>query len=544
MSCFPELTYAVYVDGELPADEKRSLEAHLVGCRRCRELVVALREEAELVTDVLQERTREARPAASRPAPARGIALGLGPALVVAASVTLALGWLLDTLRAAWLDQFTPLSMRGVADMVFDLIFLLRDEAPAAFEVALAVAAMASTSALLCFALTAVLRRSSGPGLLMLAALLALVAPAAPSQAHFGLHEHPDYTLPAGETHDGTLVATGGNVNIDGVVAGDLIVFSKRLTVRGEVRGNVIAVARNIELPGTVTGSVHLGGVRMNVSGEVHDNLYAAGEYFTLGGSASVGRDAALLGQNGVFEGSVARDLLVAADTVELRGSVGRNLGAWVEQLALLDGARVEGDIDATLPPETEIEIASGARVGGETRTRVRELHHERGFSRFLETRLYVWLVLQIAAGFVVGMLLHVFVPAVFGGRLETTGAFFRSMGVGFLAVVAAPIALVLIGLTVVGIPLALLGLELYLTLLCLSGIVVAALIGSALVHPRGDGWTSFGLTLLTGLVILIVASHLPFLGGLVWVIAVLTGMGLLVDRARAAWASVHREPV
>jgi hypothetical protein len=94
-----------------------------------------------------------------------------------------------------------------------------------------------------------------------------------------------------------------------------------------------------------------------------------------------------------------------------------------------------------------------------------------------------------------------------------------------------------------VGIPLALLGLELYLTLLCLSGIVIAALIGSALVHPRGDGWSAFGLTLLTGLVILVFASHLPFLGGLVRVIAVITGMGLLVERARAAWASVHRVP-
>jgi anti-sigma factor RsiW len=543
MSCFPELSYAVYVDGELPPDEAQSLEAHLVGCRHCRELVVALREEADLLADALQERIREARPAASRPAPARGLALGLAPALAVVGTATLALGWILDAARAAWLDQLTPLSMRGVADMVFDLIFLIRDEAPAAFEVALAVAAMASTSALLCFALTAVLRRSSGPGLLMLAALLALVAPAAPSQAHFGLHERPDYTLPAGETHDGTLVATGGNVNIDGVVTGDLFAFSKRLTVRGEVRGNVIAIARNIELPGVVRGSIHLGGVRTNVSGEVHDNVYAVGEYFTLGGSASVGRDTAVLGQNGVFEGSVGRDLLVGARRIELRGSVGRDLRAWARRLALLDGARVEGDVDAALPPETEIELASGARVGGETRTRVRERHHERGLSRLLEPRFYVWLVLRIAAGLAVGMLLHAFLPGLFASRLETAAAFFRSMGVGFLAVVATPIALALIALTVVGIPLALLGVEIYLTSLFLSGIVLAALIGSALVRPRGEGWSAFGLTLLTGLAILVVASQIPFLGGLVRVIAVLTGMGLLVDRTRAAWASIHRVP-
>ena len=48
MSCPTELTYAVYLDGELPPEQVRPVEAHLVQCRRCRELVVALREEAEL----------------------------------------------------------------------------------------------------------------------------------------------------------------------------------------------------------------------------------------------------------------------------------------------------------------------------------------------------------------------------------------------------------------------------------------------------------------------------------------------------------------
>jgi anti-sigma factor RsiW/cytoskeletal protein CcmA (bactofilin family) len=543
MSCFPELTYAIYVDGELPAEEAHPVEAHLVGCRRCRELVVALREEAEFVTDVLQERVREARPAASRAAPARGLALGLGPALAAAAAVALALGWILETVRTEWLDQLTPLSIRGVVDMSFDVIFLLRDEAPAAFEVALAVAAMASTSALLCFALTALLRRSSGPGVITLAALVAIVAPAAPSQAHFGLHRHPDYTLAAGETHDGTLIASGGNIDIDGVVIGDVFAFSKRLNVRGEVRGNIVAIARNIELTGAVQGSAHLAGGRTDVSGEVRDNLYAAGEYVSLSGSARVGRDAAVVGEDGVFEGSVARDLFVGGENIELRGSVGRNLGAWAERLALLDGARVGGDIDAVLPADTEVEIAPGARVAGETHTRVRIRHHDRGYARFLEPRFYVWMVLQIAAGFAVGMLLHAFVPGVFGGRLETVGAFFRSLGVGFVAVVAAPIALLLVALTVVGIPLALLGAEIYVTSLFLSGILVAALIGSALVHPRGEGWTAFGLTLLAGLTLLIVASHVPFLGGLVRVIALLAGMGLLVERLQAAWASIHRAP-
>ena len=77
MSCFPEWIYSVYVDGELPDAEKRPVESHLVSCR---ELIVALREEAGLLGDSLHER----EPAQLRPraaAPVRGLALGGAPTL-------------------------------------------------------------------------------------------------------------------------------------------------------------------------------------------------------------------------------------------------------------------------------------------------------------------------------------------------------------------------------------------------------------------------------------------------------------------------------
>ena len=56
MSPVPEWKFGAYVDGELSPAEMREVEAELVRSRRARELVVALREEASLLGDVLQER--------------------------------------------------------------------------------------------------------------------------------------------------------------------------------------------------------------------------------------------------------------------------------------------------------------------------------------------------------------------------------------------------------------------------------------------------------------------------------------------------------
>ena len=59
MSCFPEATYSVYVDDELPADQVHPLELHLMQCRDCRGVVLALREEGDLLGDAMHERLRE-----------------------------------------------------------------------------------------------------------------------------------------------------------------------------------------------------------------------------------------------------------------------------------------------------------------------------------------------------------------------------------------------------------------------------------------------------------------------------------------------------
>ncbi|MGI9590630.1 MAG: zf-HC2 domain-containing protein [Myxococcota bacterium] len=533
MSCHPEHVYAIYADGELTPEERRPLESHLVGCRRCRELVVALREEAELLGDVLLERP-QARPSpAPAAAPARGIALGIGPVLLAGLGGLVALGWLLETVRPAADRWIAPFNRKGVSDMAFDLIFLLRDEAPAAFEVGLAVAAMASVSALLTFALTMLMRRWQGPGMLLIAALLALAFPAAEGRAHFGMHEHEDYTLPAGETHDGTLVISADTANVDGNVAGDLLALSNRLTIRGEVDGNVVVVARQLEIPGRVRGSVYSGSARAHVADTVDGNFYTFSEAFTLAAGAKVERDTAALIESAVLEGTVGRDLFLGGDDGELRGTVGRNVMAWLERLALLDGARVGGDVDATIPEGEEVEISSGARIAGELVTGAPSDHRGRGLARYTEPGFYVWLAVNLAGAFAVGMLLRLLLPAIFEVRVETPGAFLRTLGVGFIVLVAMPAALLVMAVTLVGIPLALIGLGLYLASLYVGSIVVAGLVGMTVVHPRSEGWGAFGLALLAGLALTIVAANTPFVGILIKILVVLLGLGLITERSR-----------
>lgn len=547
MSCHSELTYAIYLDGELPPGERRALESHLISCLPCRELVVALRGEAEALGDALQERPHAPhRQPETAHTPARGLALGLAPALLAAVLATSALGWLLDVAWPAVRTLIAPLAFGGIYDMAFDLFFLLRDEAPAALEVGVAVAAMASLSALLCFSLTVVLRRWSGPTLLGLGVVLAVGSMPGVGHAHFGLHEHHDYSLPAGEVHDGTLLAHGDTVTIDGVVDGDLIALTRWLVLRGEVRGNVIGVARDVEVSGAVTGSLIVAGRSGRIAGSVGGNLYGfGGESFALAPSGRVERDLVAAGDEVRVEGSVGRDVFAGGDAVEVRGQVGRNVHAWADSVSLQDGARVEGDVDAILPHGQEVDVAAGAVVNGATASRESEHGRNReGFALLADPGFWALMALHIGAGFAVGLALYGLLPGVFGARLATAGAFFRSLGLGFAAVVLPPLALALLALTLIGIPLALMGLFGWLIALYASFVVVSFLVGRSLVPPRDASWTAFGLALLAGLVVVVIVTHLPYLGGTLRVLTILTGIGLLAERMRGGWPALTQRPI
>jgi len=75
-----------------------------------------------------------------------------------------------------------------------------------------------------------------------------------------------------------------------------------------------------------------------------------------------------------------------------------------------------------------------------------------------------------------------------------------------------------------------------YLTALFLSVIVVASLAGRSLLRRDPRRPAGFGVVLLVGLAVTLVAMSLPWVGGLVAVIVVLTGTGLLVEAARDLW--------
>jgi len=536
VSCPPESSWAVYADGELAGDPLRRAEAHLISCADCRARVLALREEAQLLADVLHERAPAVLSVLREPAPARGLALGLPLALAAALAVVSVGGVVLESSLPGGLEVLNPLRLKGAIEMTFDFAFWARDEVPGLVEFVLAVAVLLSVSALGSFALSHLVRRiGSVAGLGLVAALLG--SDPLPAAALEARHEHRGrVSIGAGETLRDTLVVSAHGLDVDGVVEGDLVAAVERLTLRGRVTGNVFVFAEEVEVSGAIGGALVTVGKEVRVEGEVGGNLYGAAWEIVFAAAGRGRGDAHFASENVVLEGAVERDLACLCESIEVRGSVGRHVVARAERVAILGDARVGGNVDAFLPEGEAVKVAEGASVAGEVSTSA--IERREGYLRHWQRPgFYLFFVIQFAAGLVFGLLLYSLAPRLFQAEVRTAGEFFRTAGWGFLALVATPVAIVLLALTLVGIPVAVLALFALLTALYAADILVGALIGRALLRPE-ERPAAFGRALLVGYGIVLAGHAIPFLGIAVGVVSALLGLGLLVDRARVYWAA------
>ncbi len=533
MSCPAEWEVGAYVDGGLAGSELRALEAHLVGCERCRVVVLTLRDETQLLNAALRGAPVPAAAAPVIEAPAAGVAIGLPLALGLSLAATTAVSLLFDARLPSGLGWLHPSRLLGVNEMILDTIFALRSQASGWLEFGVALALLASLAAIGSFAASLLLRRVGGAALLALP--LVLFAPG-DADAKPELRRGDSVRIGAEERVDSSLVVQGDDVTLDGSVAGDLLSMSEHLAVRGVVEGNLIASGHDVEITGEVRGNVLVFAGEARIEGKVLGNVYAVADTLTLARGASVAGDMANFADRVRVEGDVARDYSGFGNDISVTGSIGRDLTTWADEVQLESTARVGRNLEVHLEAEEDLRLDPAAVVSGETQ-RIHteddiEIHWGPGHL-LPEWELHL---LLFTAALVFGLALHLLVPGVFRGSVATGEEFFVALGLGALALIGVPIALFFVGITLIGIPVALLGGAAYCVALYLGGIVVAVLIGRTVTRIRSDRFLDFGLVLVVGLLLFRLLTLIPLVGVPAWVILHLVGLGLLVRAARAGW--------
>ena len=362
-----------------------------------------------------------------------------------------------------------------------------------------------------------------------LIALIALfLAPLAASAATL----RADTTLTITEPPLGNAYLAASELRVHVPLAGDLVVAAGSLEATAPIEGDALFAAGTASFSAPITGDVRAAGGRIYVGEAVGGELAALAGHLTVTGKASEVRAA-----GGTIEllGGASGPVVVYGGTIVLSGVFEGDVRVTAsDSVRLTEGTSIRGVLEYNAPQEAAIpesaQIDGGVRYVGSASfvptAEEAKTFALAGLGIFFLVRL---VAAMLAAGLAVGLFPE------FARRVthEATGRslkrFFMLVLLGFAAVVATPVLILLLLASFVGIGIAALLGATYVLMLMLGYLYAGVLVGSlfaryALKRP-GVSWRSAAF----GILVLYVIGLLPVIGILISSIVAAAALGAII---------------
>ena len=333
-----------------------------------------------------------------------------------------------------------------------------------------------------------------------------------------------DVTVRVNSTDD--VFAAGGTVRVDQTSADHLVLAGGDISVADVSIQDLFAAGGTIKL----------------VSGGASDDIVAAGGEIDVGPDFTIGSSAVLTGGEVRIETPVPADLRVGAGDAYINSQVGGDARLSGELVTLGPKARIAGDL---FYRTGNLVLEPGAVVTG------RQLPMPETDRSAMEAwgqgagRLFAMFALSVLLGFtVLVMVIAVAVPALMRSASDMIRQRpLQSLGIGALIAVGAPFLIVLLFASVVGTPLAMLVAAICIAL---TPVALAATAYFAGMEARrmATGQTEPPAGILArllwpalGAAIILILGLIPLAGLLVWILALLFGLGAIATRGGKALA-------
>ena len=323
------------------------------------------------------------------------------------------------------------------------------------------------------------------------------------------------------------LFAAGGTVNVDGAQADHLFLAGGEISVSEANVSDLVVIGGEIELrDGSIEDDIVIGGGEIIVAPE-----------FGIGGSAVIAGGTVRLGT------PVPGDLRIGAGDVYVNSAITGDARLSGEKIVLGPNARIGGDLfyrseDITIDPAAVIE-------GERTVMPMTDRHAMEDFGKGAGQFFLLFGLSILVSYFVLVTALVVAVPRL----MRATSDMIRtkplqSLGIGVLYAFIVPVLAFLLFSFVIAAPLAVLVIVISIALTPIAlavtshfiGVTARDLITKKPESERGSAelilWPILGVVILFGLTLI------PVAGLLVWLLAVLFGLGAFAKQAANALAS------
>jgi hypothetical protein len=361
-----------------------------------------------------------------------------------------------------------------------------------------------------------------------MALALALVALAIGPGAARALVSQSGDDVSFAQTIDDLGFFAGGRVHLSGKSTHDIFAAGGRVEADGAGADHLILAGGEIDVtPGDVKTLIAAGGRTELRGGVLANDLIAAGGIVSLRPEARVGGSAVVSGGVLKLDAPIGRALTAAGGRIELNAPVGGEVRISGRRIDIGPLTRIGGDL--YVRGET-ITIAPGAVITGKT---IRQIVTPR--ARMRAAAFFIACAIAFLGG---ALLLPALIATVLPGLVQGAAQRLQdqlapTMGIGALIVLVGPVLVGVLLATIIGAPGALFLVLAYLAALAPAFATVAYWLGqffrSRLAAQRAsappNALARFGWTLL-GALVLSAACLIPILGGLVWLAALVAGVG------------------
>ncbi len=335
---------------------------------------------------------------------------------------------------------------------------------------------------------------------------------------------------------DENVVAAGETVRVDAQVSGDVVSAGRTLAIGGEISDDILAAGRDVAVHGAVEGDVRIAGANLTTDARIGGDFMAAGHTITFPTEAAVGGNVWVAGHDANLFGSIGGNVRAAARNIRLAGEVGGDVELAGERLTIASTARIAGDL--TYRSGDEATIEPGAEILGDV-VFVRTGRPREWVGDALAGIAALGLTFYLGL-FLLGALHILILPDAAAGAAKRIGRNpWRALGLGFVIILAGPLAIALLAASIIGIPIMIVLLACYV-IAPFIGLMVAAgalgRLGARLIGRNTDisYWTRLA-ALAAGLLILTVVGFIPVIGPLAVILATAVGLGALVLHSRNA---------
>ncbi len=365
----------------------------------------------------------------------------------------------------------------------------------------------------------------------------------------------------ASENIGGDVYIGGANPSLETTAPRDLFAAGFSVSIEGETTGDAHLAGFDVETDGPIGGDLYAVGSNISVDGAVRGDLTASGFSIRIKSDAPISGNGRVAGGTVKIDAPISGSLVVVGGNVELNGSIDGDVRVTTAKLTFGETARIGGKLIYSTPESVEVpeSVAPADRVRYEKLERpgaFRDMRDTIGDSipGFWPSFLTVFglFVLTLAFLLVLAAVFLTFAPNP-TSRLQRQAAERPGLALltGFFGLALVLGLVPVSGMTLIGIPfipIVLLGIVVLWVLGYLLGIYWLAM---AIWSAFGREAASTGVRLLVlaaGLVVLAVLNFIPFLGWLINLAVVLSGLGaialMLLKRVCSALVAMDEEAV